>query len=126
MRFRTPAWSVNAPKYIHAVEYVDHGKGGTVFFLPQQTILSVMINTESNEHGAKHSNAVNTEAPDSGKNITITKDLETWGWLTNGIGLLLTMSILGISDLNEDDAEDVQYAAHFCQELNQQLIEHYQ
>ncbi|MDR3132692.1 MAG: hypothetical protein LBU42_01545 [Prevotellaceae bacterium] len=84
--------------------------------------------TESNEHGAKHSNAVNTGAPDSGNNITITNDLETWGWLANGIGLLLMMSVVEMNKvpLGIEDAGDVQYVANFCQELNQQLIEHYQ
>jgi hypothetical protein len=84
--------------------------------------------TENKVSGAKQSNAVNTGAPESGDEITITKDLETWGWLANGIGLLLSMSIVEMSKapLGEEDAGDVQCVAGFCQEINQQLLERYQ
>jgi hypothetical protein len=102
-----------------------NGKGGTVFILPQQTILSVMQYTENNARGAKHSNAASTEAPESG-NLTITKDWESMEWLANGLSVLLAMSILEIGNLTKEEAGNVQFVAYFSQELNQSLLKHAQ
>ena len=85
-----------------------------------------MHSTEDTARGVKHSNAASTGAPESGNNITVTKDTETWGWLANGLNVLLSMSILEIGHLAREDAEDVQCVASFCQKLNQQLLERYQ
>jgi hypothetical protein len=85
-----------------------------------------MSNTERTEHGAKHSSAVSTEAPESGNNNSITKDWESWEWLANGLNILLASSILEIALLTKEDAGDVQYVAYFSQELNQTLLRHAQ
>ena len=82
-----------------------------------------MHNTEDTAHGVKHSNAASTEAPESG-NLTISKDWESIGWLSNGLNVLLAMSILEIGNLTREDACDVQYVAYFSQELNQLLRKH--
>ena len=56
--------------------------------------------------------------------FTITKDWESIGWLSNGLNVLLAMSILEIGNLTKEDAADVQYVAFFSQELNQLLRKH--
>ncbi|MDR0692071.1 MAG: hypothetical protein LBF69_03425 [Prevotellaceae bacterium] len=82
-----------------------------------------MHSTEDTSRGVKHSNAAGTEAPDSG-NLTISKDWESIGWLSNGLNVLLAMSILEIGHLTKEDAADVQYVAYFSQEFNQTLLRH--
>jgi hypothetical protein len=82
-----------------------------------------MLNTEDNARGAKHSNAASTGAPESGR-FAIDNDLETWRWIANGIGQLLSIAILEIAEsaLEKKDAEDIQCAVDFCQYLNFQLL----
>jgi hypothetical protein len=58
--------------------------------------------------------------------FNVTRDLEIWGWIANGLNILLAHSILNIGDLEKDDADDVQNLAIFSQELNRQLLDHYQ
>jgi hypothetical protein len=80
--------------------------------------------TEKTVQSAKHSNAVNTGAPDSGK-ITITKDFEKWKNFANGLNILLANSIPEIEHLSYENVADVQTAAYFSQELDLLLLQHY-